>query len=1321
MKTFYTFISRFLLVVFTSSCLLPSPSWAQRTGGTRGGAGKTQQQQQRRADMQAFLEQARSGNREALLKDNIPAQRDGVLASDQARHADWVKNELIPTSNKQVNLYEKVQQQVIPDVAKAMNAYNKASGKKAIAEALEDMHLAAINLAAEQKKLFPTANLVVQMEKTGVVPEQLRIPFTHDGGEFLDNLPQYMTADSELNFARLLEVADPVIYPNTHRQSMAYAAQIIAQTAEAWEQFPQNDVALDLLLRAQLRLMRQLGKKTSPRKTPKAENTVPNQISSLSVNLNNIGPQYMTSLSPKLSRAPQDAADANMRGWFRLALLHIHHLYKVWGVSDPVGINPEELKQDFFDEIAVLRSKKLRETEKSFAAFVSTGTLAALYSLRKGDDVAEIVRAMDDNPDSHLTKQTKLKTPYVTAVQAVVAVLTDQIRYEPTKERASRLGNMLVRLTDEKKYSIGVRLAALESLGKLRAEQDATDFKCKQSKLAKEQYLSAGCYKLEFTPEMLNYLAIKVLDIYWPLNATHYASIRDYGLDSSEMQALAEQLVLLYNRFAADPIFGSVLSERTDIYGQKYLDGSYLVVVAPDGFLRNVNDGGDGFYYTLKGNERFDKQEVKRTYRVYGAHQNPINEKKLGDEQGSEFVKLVGEAVLWTVAFEAIAVVLRTLRGVCLGLPKAAKSLKEGATLAQAGKEIRKGVQLSNAIAATSEAGISVQVLEAGAENPTLVKNYRALTNLGKKEIAQLNVFYGSEHMASLSTEGILGLKSVPKLDTWEFITKNLVAPGTNVPIGLKALEGPMSVWFNPVLGQVANEVNMRDAVGYMTKAGKLDLWVGTRPSGEGVAGADKVWVNLRDSQFQGLELDRIFAKGNNVQFAVTPTGAVPSQTLMPTLGKAGTPFESALQPYVPMTRSEFMDLAQEFFGNPRAFGIREPSALRGFKELQAIYAENNAGRQLLSNGLWRQNAAKLWSQAGQADMLYTNFLRSNIPFLEFEMNLAFWAGLKMADEGVYNSGYGDWLTRTAGKAQNKEMEERYPEYSAAQKEAAKNRKETVDDGDIMQSVSAATKPDTDGALFSAPIVALRYGLGANIFALPDATKDLLQTAENNTRLGNAAGFAQVYVPLQESITEVKGLGAQSAELGALGTKYEKQSQYLKMSSAPYNEKLQDILQLQDNWAYDVLQWSAEKTVSDFAELSALTPAEVKAYQRQINEIVGSNLDKGQKNLRLSALREEVAEKGNYNLYTKVAVERMAAQVVPIFGEKNFEDIFANYERKMVALKNNKEATDEDFRRIYEEYLIKAVDDRIVKLQNDPKWLRQFEVEQSVYQEDLAY
>lgn len=1316
MKTFCTLISRVLLVIFTANCLMPSTAWAQRQSRSKSGKSAPALTAEERA---AFLQKLREGDA-SLLRNEVPvAQRDGVLASEQAQYAYRVKNEIIPTLDKQVDLYEKVQQKVMPDIAKALDSYNLARGRASISVALDQLHRAAVDLVAEQKNLFPSANLVVQMGKTDVVPQQLRISFTQDGEEFLRDLDKkYMTQDPLYNFANLLEVADPVVYPNTHRQSMGYAAQIIAQTAQEWAKSPKNEVALDLLLRAQLRLSRQLGISSFPKPQDK-----------LKENPYDFVTEGTQGLWPTLTKMPEDAQDSSMRGWYRLALLHIHKLYQKWGVRDPLPVDFDKLGQDFLNELAALRNSKLKESEKNFSAFVTLGTLAALYSLAKGGDVTDVVYAIDDNPSSHLTKRTKLKSVYATAAQAVISVLTEQVRYASTPEEASRLSNILLKLTDEKKYSIAVRLAVLEALVGLYNEQSALDWKCSLSHYSKAQAQEKGCHKLKFTKEVRNYLAIKILEIYWPLNATHYASMEDYGLDSSEMKALADELVLLYNSVALERV-GQVLNYKTDLNGQVYNDNSTLIIIGKDGFLHHVREDADGYLYTLQGNEQYEKAKV-RWFRVYAPYNSPINEKKYGDEMSLEFAKIVGEAVLWAVAFEGVAIAVRTLRGVWLAIPA---MVAEGTTsVSQAAGTIKKGIQLSNAVAEAKSAGVTMQALtltKEGETVPVVIKNYRNLMNLlpertlmgisyENPSLLKLDVFYGSKHMASLSSEGIAGMSSVKEIDVWRHITKNLVTPGTNVPIGLKALEGSPFRWFNPYLRQVRSDVDLGNAVGRMAKSGEFDLWIGTAPiENRTASGAERIWTNLRESRYQGLELDRIFSPENNFQFAVTPKGSVYTGPSLVADGAFATPFDGAVTPYVTMTKSEGLDLVEDFFGNPKMFGIRDKSALEGFGELQRRYAQLHKGKRMVGNGLWRQAAAETWAQAGEADLLYGHILQSNTPFIQFQANVAVWSGLKAADYGVYSLGYGDWLTRTATKEQTKEMAENFPEYSAAQ-EAAQKEGNNNQNSSIMDRVSTHARVDTDGAFFGAPIVALRYGFGGSVFALPESTKDFLRSAENNTRLGNAAGFAQIYIPLQSSIAEIKAVGDSNKELAALAVEYETELENIKMSSMPYYEKTQQAKKIQDDWTYDIFLWSSDRDINEFVSVGAFSAAQAADYRRRVKEITGSELGKDQKNLRISALRKEIVDNGNYNYYTKVVPAQVIQAVYP-YSQKDFEDIFNRYHQRIGALKANPNATAEDFSNVCDDF-IAAVNARIEQLNQDVRRLAELEIEQTLYNENYAY
>ena len=180
-----------------------------------------------------------------------------------------------------------------------------------------------------------------------------------------------------------------------------------------------------------------------------------------------------------LSAMPANAADSSVRGWSRMGLLYIHKLYQAWNVPDPLGLKMDTLEQDFLNEIKALRKKKLKEQSETFSALVTLSTFAVLFRIEKGGDLEEVVTWLDDNPQDHLTKRTKLNTPYTTIAQVVMSTIAQQIRFATDANQAGKLGNTLIKLADKTKYSVGVRLAALEALGDLRMEQMANEWKCK--------------------------------------------------------------------------------------------------------------------------------------------------------------------------------------------------------------------------------------------------------------------------------------------------------------------------------------------------------------------------------------------------------------------------------------------------------------------------------------------------------------------------------------------------------------------------------------------------------------------------------------------------------------------------------------------------------------------------------------------------------------------------------------------------------------------------------------------------------------------------
>jgi len=194
MKLFYTFISRALLVIFTTNCLFPSVTYAQRT--------------RRKVDIPA--DGQLMAQRESLRVDSA----DVVRMSGQRTQA-------------YAQMYDKIAQAIRPELETLLDAYNQAKTAEEIEQAVKALRQKANELVeqAQMSGVFKTSETALLFSDENL-PDQLRIPFEAGRDSLIGNLDKYNSV------SMLLEIADPIAYPPTNYKNRTEAVQIIANTAE---------------------------------------------------------------------------------------------------------------------------------------------------------------------------------------------------------------------------------------------------------------------------------------------------------------------------------------------------------------------------------------------------------------------------------------------------------------------------------------------------------------------------------------------------------------------------------------------------------------------------------------------------------------------------------------------------------------------------------------------------------------------------------------------------------------------------------------------------------------------------------------------------------------------------------------------------------------------------------------------------------------------------------------------------------------------------------------------------------------------------------
>lgn len=828
---------RVMLAVFTLNCLLPSPSvWAQ-----------TASAKPSQADMLATLQQqAEEAQRKAQ------EQEDNLQA--------------------------------------ALQKYDEAETMEEIYAAMEDLHAQGV-----AKENFERQR-----------PGYARIGYP-DGEDVLQKIKS-----PDFTLDQLVDMIDPYIYDQGHYLSTAYATEVFGNSIEAFDTSSLDEETkaglLDLLPRVQLRMMHRLGYIQEKKDTPSTVNDVMAR-GSLRIALWKIHEFYQAigeedplkeflvsiqiknydEAAAKLKNTPvYDIELANkykerMDAWAKQARTEFIKSVREKDIY-------EGMKNRFFQEIKDYKAKNPKADSTDFQLLLLTADYATMFFLFTGKaDPKSIVDMFDEGPSK---RNPKFEQPYSSLFYQVMQSMYQTAKY--SKDINTRaIINSLVDMSSPKKYSIPVRIFALEAVGKLVEKQHTCPTFNPEDLSGTNVFY---CNTPQVDPHTQAMLAARVVDLFYPLQSTHYLSIEDYGLDSEQMKELSDQLATIYNYFANDELRfrQGVKSNCNNIAYDT--NGNIRVLNSGTSVPRILPSNGPNmmecrdYYGKLKlitygglgrdSNGRWHMMHLNNGY----------NSKKKEDEHMALFARLAGEALLWYVGGELIGMAWRASKGTALALgpmAKAAKTARKGRKLQAAAVQLKKSVRYqkvahnmqragqtlvyTQAAKVTNPGNLPVLASEAASATATTTKvvtSTRVLKNRKffqflrspKAPITQIEI---GAHVPGLQYTGARVAESaMPRLskgirnyDDWKFFTRNLV-DGAGNPVKWSEFN-LVSSWTptgltNATVRQLQNEDELLFATYKGLNQGKFNYWAHTADG----------WVRVDAATFgkMGKELKAIEA-----------------------------------------------------------------------------------------------------------------------------------------------------------------------------------------------------------------------------------------------------------------------------------------------------------------------------------------------------------------------------------------------------------------------------------------------------------------------------
>ena len=647
-----SFLCRVMTFVFLLNCLTPTAGWGQAP---------------RRTNTSALQAQVSSKVEEAE-QNNTPAAQF-ARADKEARDAHNARFAQADKNLARNNPVSATQMQQTPD-----------------SRMLE---------VAPASSLYVAPRVVQGQESAGTqIPAQL----------FLKKV-----TDNEISFENLIDYADPMD-PDTKGNDLltiAYAAEVISNTvSEAMQldssQYDMNEMQASLAqIQARLLWRMALLGLEAPSYAANPEE----------------GPVFLSQTA--LQASLKASANKTMAlASLRMALLKIHQFYQAKKLPDPAdeyqkemlvkqavsskrmvvgkpqlndGLisrfpkTPQQLEQErtlsrrkasqmveqrgnlatFMNQfISELKQSLDEEPKQGSAAFQHAqirAEYATAYALEYDPSfLKQIVALVDKGP-----KETDFKQDFSPLLNAIFVTVFENTRYSTMGEaKTKQVLELLQEFSDPQKYSLPTRIFALEAAGLLFRPFNQDAFNLKQKQPAFAFFAPVNFNKPDENLRRL--FAARVAELYCPLVSTQSSQMKDYGLSSDEMQALADKLAYIYDGFY-------------DIHTAWVQDKN-----APANTKVHAN------YPT--------------TSCVIVMHNKP-NALKTSNEQVSAFLSFSAEVLFWVYGgelFSFLGTAYRLTRGAVAALPKAGKAFTlaaRGEKIAAFNAQIQEGAKFANWVA----------------------------------------------------------------------------------------------------------------------------------------------------------------------------------------------------------------------------------------------------------------------------------------------------------------------------------------------------------------------------------------------------------------------------------------------------------------------------------------------------------------------------------------------------------------------------------------------------------------------------------------------
>ncbi len=691
-------------------------------------------------------------------------------------------------------------------------------------------------------------------------------------------------------------------------------------------------------------------------------------------------------------------------------------------------------------------------------------------------------------------KETDFKQDYSPILNAIFVTVFENTRYSAMGDaKTKQVLNLLREFSDPQKYSLPTRVFALEAASLLYRPFNQVAFNTKQPGFA----FFAPINFNQPDETLRRVFAQRVADLYCPLVSTNSYAMKDYGLSSEEMEALANKLGYMYDGFY-------------DINTQFFEDAD-----APASQKVRANYPHTACYITTHGN---------------------LNTLKRDNEQTSAFLWFSVEVLLWAYGgdlFSLLGTAFRLTRGAVAALPKAGRAFTvaaRGEKVAAFNAQLQEGAKFANWVYKNKkQQGYIVEAIVQKA--PVRVEKEVVVENGVAKTVERI-IEPVNEYKPITTTHQLEGKYSLWNPKRWVGMKPGdkvlgyrvtHMQPGFETTVGEMRFEKLVNGHF--VVEPVDGLHSLQDITQMTRRLQTADgsrFWFEQQPYWRGA-------LNMAQAQQEQWTLSGLQSAFKNqmdmwipLEKAAQQTGKISETTRWWNVTQWGAPKEwgelaagkmwgeavkeggtSALMPIYVAPKTSFRTISQVALGQPGLTNVpgvaNVADVLPGFYTTGADLATGNVYSQMFHAYMKPLNWQKTWAKTLLPDYIPTKAFWQSMkinPVLgaqlapqllwrnRFGITTALFAAYAGADRLIYPP-FKSWMEGQATKDANEEIAKYGDTFSPdqAKMDELLLQEMGVDLSDkramtAYNDVLAAQPDQVDGTLFSAPIIGARRAMG---------------------------------------------------------------------------------------------------------------------------------------------------------------------------------------------------------------------------------------------------